>query len=563
MTNIHSERRTIFEIPTPASDVHIAMYKRVRLSGLQTNPEAFGSTYEREYSFPDSTWISRVNTKGRCTLMSVASVLEDNVTGTEESAIAIGTLSVLGPEMLAGLPQDPPYPQHIADEEGMGRVDVYMLVGMWVQPEYRGKGVGRMLVDRALEVVKHAKECAVGNTKKVVLLLVHDDQHDAMHLYRKAGFTEQERVDHEEKPSTWMASTVLWTVIQIPTPASEEHTALYKIIRLSALLTDPEVAASSYESESNLSDRTWSSRVNTEGRHTLVAVLVDTGSAIGTLSVHGPEMLAWLPKERPYPPSLAEDEVSGETDVYILVGMWVQPEFRGRGVGRMLVDRALKVIKEAPSVGFQDAEEYLRIKKRTALLLVNDNWRPAKRLYRKARFVEQEAMSDNDEKHPADISGDEEENDVEEDEFDADEKSELLSSRETSPSPSDDDDDEDPRLNRAAPSHFKRFALLVFLVFLFWLGYQMRRSMWEGKRKPKVIHASRYSKEHKFRPAASPIITETLKDGRVRLRGALPEPTEAPKPTVKPKKKTRTGKVSAKRKARQAKRKTSTADKRM
>ncbi|PPQ92063.1 hypothetical protein CVT25_007309 [Psilocybe cyanescens] len=170
-------------------------------------------------------------------------------------------------------------------------------------------------------------------------------------------------------------------------------------------------------------------------------------------------------------------------------------------------------------------------------------------------------MSDNDEKHPANISRDEQENDVEEDEFAADEKSELLSSRETSPSPSD--DDEDPRLNRAAPSRFKRFALLVFLVFLFWLGYQMRMSMWEGKRKPKVIHASRYSKEHKFRPAASPIITETLKDGRIRLRGALPEPTEAPKPTVKPKKKTRTGKVSAKRKARQAKRKTATADKRM
>ncbi|KAF7312852.1 hypothetical protein MKEN_00969400 [Mycena kentingensis (nom. inval.)] len=37
-----------------------------------------------------------------------------------------------------------------------------------------------------------------------------------------------------------------------------------------------------------------------------------------------------------------------------------------------------------------------------------------------------------------------------------------------------------------------------------------------------VLVAVKYSSEHKFRPAASPIITETLKDGRMRLRGAAP-----------------------------------------
>lgn len=30
----------------------------------------------------------------------------------------------------------------------------------------------------------------------------------------------------------------------------------------------------------------------------------------------------------------------------------------------------------------------------------------------------------------------------------------------------------------------------------------------------------RYSKDYKYRPAASPVITERLKDGVVRLRGA-------------------------------------------
>ena len=40
--------------------------------------------------------------------------------------------------------------------------------------------------------------------------------------------------------------------------------------------------------------------------------------------------------------------------------------------------------------------------------------------------------------------------------------------------------------------------------------------------------ANRYSEEFKFRPAASPIITETLRDGRTRIRGAEPTVREMP-----------------------------------
>jgi hypothetical protein len=37
-----------------------------------------------------------------------------------------------------------------------------------------------------------------------------------------------------------------------------------------------------------------------------------------------------------------------------------------------------------------------------------------------------------------------------------------------------------------------------------------------------AVDGGRYSNEHKFRPAASPIIKEKLKNGKVRLRGANP-----------------------------------------
>ena len=59
----------------------------------------------------------------------------------------------------------------------------------------------------------------------------------------------------------------------------------------------------------------------------------------------------------------------------------------------------------------------------------------------------------------------------------------------------------------------------------------------------------RYSKDYKFRPAASPVITETLKDGRTRLRGALPDPTPQTvlPPVAKKKKRPKKGKGSGKR----------------
>ncbi|KAJ7767907.1 hypothetical protein DFH07DRAFT_808083 [Mycena maculata] len=50
------------------------------------------------------------------------------------------------------------------------------------------------------------------------------------------------------------------------------------------------------------------------------------------------------------------------------------------------------------------------------------------------------------------------------------------------------------------------------------------------KPKPKVIYANRYSNELKFRPADSPIITETLKDGWKRVPGAAPTTSKPPLP---------------------------------
>ena len=152
-------------------------------------------------------------------------------------------------------------------------------------------------------------------------------------------------------------------------------------------------------------------------------------------------------------------------------------------------------------------------------------------------------------------------------------QSSLSSSRSPSPEPQSESESEseppDPKFTQPTVSRFKRTFLLIFFAVLCWLAFS---SVLHTNRKPKVIHASRsvnvfvmdsvsdasllklrsqrYSKDYKFRPAASPVITETLKDGRTRLRGALPLPTQHPAPPVATKKrKPKAGKVSGRRKS--------------
>ncbi|EJD49445.1 hypothetical protein AURDEDRAFT_112609 [Auricularia subglabra TFB-10046 SS5] len=69
---------------------------------------------------------------------------------------------------------------------------------------------------------------------------------------------------------------------------------------------------------------------------------------------------------------------------------------------------------------------------------------------------------------------------------------------------------------RAPASAWKRAALLAFVFGLFWLAFRMRAA----PRRSPVVHAERYSRQFKYRPAASPIVTSKLPDGRTRIRGA-------------------------------------------
>ncbi|CAE6501695.1 unnamed protein product [Rhizoctonia solani] len=65
---------------------------------------------------------------------------------------------------------------------------------------------------------------------------------------------------------------------------------------------------------------------------------------------------------------------------------------------------------------------------------------------------------------------------------------------------------------------FRRILMIPVLVFVIYLAFKSYTWVATPK-KPEIIYADRYSDQYKFRPAASPIITEKLKDGKIRIRG--------------------------------------------
>lgn len=127
-------------------------YKAIRLRALQDAPLAFGSTYARESQFSDSVWQERA---ARCC-----------------GAQATGYMAWDGDEacgLVGGL----------IDPADAARAH---LVSMWVAPEHRGQGVGRMLVAQV-------HEWARAQQVKALLLMVTSSNDGALRFYEQLGFT--------------------------------------------------------------------------------------------------------------------------------------------------------------------------------------------------------------------------------------------------------------------------------------------------------------------------------------------------------------------------------------
>ena len=141
--------------------------REVRLRSLRESPHAFTSTYAREAAFDESTWRERATT---CHWF-----------------VAVGEGDVVG---VAG-----------GVDGGSDDPAKRELVGMWVAPRHRGRGVARLLLDAV-------GAWARGEDASVLSLGVRAENEDARAVYlalglRSSGDTGAER-DHSDRSVEFM-----------------------------------------------------------------------------------------------------------------------------------------------------------------------------------------------------------------------------------------------------------------------------------------------------------------------------------------------------------------------
>ena len=141
-------------------------YQGLRLSALKRNPEAFGSTYEREVQFPLETVKERIL--------------------PEKDRFVLGAFDSEG--KLAGIVV-------FMRENGAKFSHKGNVFGMYVAPESRGEGVGKLLLE---ELIRLAKQC---EGLEQINLAVVSDNIPAKRLYSSFGF---EVYGVERKALKWM-----------------------------------------------------------------------------------------------------------------------------------------------------------------------------------------------------------------------------------------------------------------------------------------------------------------------------------------------------------------------
>lgn len=134
-----------------ASDAQI--YQDLRLRALQINPEAFGSTYEREVKFSLETVAERINpTEDKFVLGAF-----------DDHNLLVGIVTFMR-------------------ETSLKTAHKGNIFGMFVAPEMRGQGVGKSLM---LELISKAKNC---NGLEQINLAVVSENDSAKQLYKSVGF---------------------------------------------------------------------------------------------------------------------------------------------------------------------------------------------------------------------------------------------------------------------------------------------------------------------------------------------------------------------------------------
>jgi len=127
-------------------------YREVRLRALEDSPDAFGSTYEDSVRYPDEHWMERLRRARSETDYPMAAIVDGTIAG-------IAWARIESPEYRAA-----------------------HLYQMWVDPMYRGRGIGRALMESAISWARRQ------NADRMILEVTCGDR-PARRLYEAFGFT--------------------------------------------------------------------------------------------------------------------------------------------------------------------------------------------------------------------------------------------------------------------------------------------------------------------------------------------------------------------------------------
>jgi ribosomal protein S18 acetylase RimI-like enzyme len=150
--------------------------RQARLAALAEAPYAFASTLAREQAFEDDVWRDRA---GSGATFGAFDAFED--------ATIIG--------LATGFPVDG---DAATDAPARSRQPEWHLVGMWVAPAYRARGVADRLVEAVCDQAQHAGAATV-------TLWVTEVNDRARAFYRRLGFapTGERQLVRPDAPDHW------------------------------------------------------------------------------------------------------------------------------------------------------------------------------------------------------------------------------------------------------------------------------------------------------------------------------------------------------------------------
>ncbi|KAI0391167.1 hypothetical protein F5Y17DRAFT_441744 [Xylariaceae sp. FL0594] len=169
---------------------YLDQYKPFRLTSLQVDAEAFGSTYAREIRFSDEEWLARVRNPSSVTFVVA-------VRSADDDDRVVASTSLIGP-----LPNRASNPYQVVSTSRDGESSIvnssnnkpegkenkplqqhYQMAAVYTSPEARGRGLAKSLIKAATEEAR--KRAAAALSLSVV---VYAENHAAISVYERCGF---------------------------------------------------------------------------------------------------------------------------------------------------------------------------------------------------------------------------------------------------------------------------------------------------------------------------------------------------------------------------------------